>query len=208
LRFDGLFEVCLVIERTNKSNGFSCQAKPWHERSAFISPSIAKQTALAPSAEMKTRKGTMPDKATSAANVEATHAVDIFAFIRAEKIPFQYFEERYSLAPAPGGEKVYAALREALTRAKKVAIASVMIGTRQHLAALIPCGPMLVLNTLRWCSSDVAPGARIGGDDLAKIPQPSAYLRSRQRAASSPYTTLRQAWQDRRPRARSRRPMT
>ena len=48
------------------------------------------------------------------------------------------------------GEKVYALLREALVRSQKIGVANVVLHTKQHLAALIPLGPVLVLHTLRW----------------------------------------------------------
>lgn len=86
---------------------------------------------------------------TGAAAIRSTHAVDIFAFVEAEEIPFSYFETPYYLSPAPGGEKIYALLRETLDHTKKIGIAHVVIHTRRHLAALIPCGPVLILNTLR-----------------------------------------------------------
>ncbi len=81
-----------------------------------------------------------------------THAVDILAFVEAEEIPTDYFETPYHLAPAPGGEKVYALLREILRRTRRIGIAYVVIRARQHLAALVPQGQSLVLNTLRWTS--------------------------------------------------------
>lgn len=79
-----------------------------------------------------------------------TQAVDILAFVEAQEIPPDYFETPYYLAPAPGGEKDYALLRETLRRTRKIGIAYVVIQARQHLAALIPYGQSLVLNTLRW----------------------------------------------------------
>jgi DNA end-binding protein Ku len=45
---------------------------------------------------------------------------------------------------------VYALLREAMVRSQKVGVANVVLHTKQHLAALIPLGPVLVLHTLRW----------------------------------------------------------
>lgn len=84
-----------------------------------------------------------------AAAISSTHAIDIFAFVEAQEIPFSYFETPYYLSPAPGDEKVYALLRETLDLTKKIGIAHVVIQTRRRLAALIPCGPVLILNTLR-----------------------------------------------------------
>jgi DNA end-binding protein Ku len=77
------------------------------------------------------------------------HAVEIFAFVEACEIPSSCFDTPYYLAPAPGGEKVYALLRETLDRTRKVGIAQVVIQARPLLAALIPCGSVIMLNTLR-----------------------------------------------------------
>lgn len=80
----------------------------------------------------------------------STHAVDILAFVGAQEIPNFYFETPYYLAPAPGGERLYALLRETLRTTRKIGIACVVIQARQHLAVLVPEGQSLVLNTLRW----------------------------------------------------------
>ena len=79
-----------------------------------------------------------------------TQTIEIEAFVDAEEVPFVYLERPYYVAPINKGEKVYALLREALRQTHKVGIARVVIATRQHLAVLIPCGPALVLNLLRW----------------------------------------------------------
>jgi len=86
--------------------------------------------------------------------MKAAHSVDILAFVDAQEIPFHYFEKFYYLAPAPGGEKAYALLRETLRHAGKVGIACVVIQMRRHLAALVPHGNALALNILR-CSSEI-----------------------------------------------------
>jgi DNA end-binding protein Ku len=84
------------------------------------------------------------------ANVEASQTVDIIGFVDAKEIPPYYFESPYYLAPGKHGEKGYALLREVLERTGKVAIATVVIRTRQHLAVLYPRDNLLVLNTLRY----------------------------------------------------------
>jgi DNA end-binding protein Ku len=84
------------------------------------------------------------------ANVEATQSVDIVGFVNAADIPQYYFEAPYYLAPGKHGEKGYALLRETLERTGRIAIANVVIRTRQHLAAVYPQGKLLVLNTLRY----------------------------------------------------------
>jgi DNA end-binding protein Ku len=87
------------------------------------------------------------------------HAVEIFAFVEACDIPASCFDTPYYLAPAPGGEKIYALLRETLDRTRKIGIAQVVIQARPLLAALIPCGSVLMLNTLRLRGTRSANGA-------------------------------------------------
>ena len=84
------------------------------------------------------------------ANVEATQTVDIMAFVDAEEVAPTYFETPYYLTPDKRGDKGYALLRETLKETNKIGIATVVIRTRQYLAALIPSGDVIVLNTLRY----------------------------------------------------------
>lgn len=84
------------------------------------------------------------------ADVKATQTIDILGFVKAEDIDPEYFDRPYHLAPAKAGMKGYALLREALSRAGLVGVAKIVIRTRQHLAAVIPRGRMLVLELMRW----------------------------------------------------------
>ena len=86
----------------------------------------------------------------AAAYPRTTQTIEIESFVDADEVPFVYLERPYYVAPINKGEKVYALLREALKDTNKVGIAKVVIQTKQHLAVLIPCGPALVLNLLRW----------------------------------------------------------
>lgn len=84
------------------------------------------------------------------ANVKASQTIEISSFTDAANITPEYYETPYYVAPQKGGQKVYALLREALKRTGKVAIASVVVRTRQHLAAVLAEDEMLLLNTLRF----------------------------------------------------------
>jgi DNA end-binding protein Ku len=84
------------------------------------------------------------------ANVEATQSIDIFDFVDAADISPIYFDKPYYLVPLKNGQRAYALLREVLRRTGKVGIARVVIRTRQHLAALLADGPVLILNLLRF----------------------------------------------------------
>jgi len=84
------------------------------------------------------------------ANPEASRTVDIHAFVDLADIAPQYFDTPYYLVPGKRGEKAYALLRETLEKAGKAGIATVVIRTRQYLAALVAQDELLVLNTLRY----------------------------------------------------------
>ena len=85
-----------------------------------------------------------------AAHPKATQTIDIFSFIDADKIPLPNIDTPYYLTPDRRGEKVYALLRETLAKTNKVALARVIIRTREHLAALMPLDSALILVMLRW----------------------------------------------------------
>ncbi|ARO87628.1 Ku protein [Nitrosospira lacus] len=86
----------------------------------------------------------------SAAYPKATQTIEIETFVSSTDIPFLYLERPYFVVPINKGAKVYALLREALHKTQRIGIARVVIQTKQHLAALIPSGPALVLDLLRW----------------------------------------------------------
>jgi DNA end-binding protein Ku len=85
-----------------------------------------------------------------AAHPKSTQTIDIFAFVASDEIPLENIDKPYYLAPDRRGEKVYALLREALTATGKVALAHVVLHSRQHLAALMAIESALVLILLRW----------------------------------------------------------
>ncbi len=100
------------------------------------------------------------------ANVEATQTIDIQCFVEAADVPVTYYEQPYYLAPGKGGGKAYALLRETLRKTGKLAIAKIVVRTRQHIAAIMPFDNILNLITLRYPGELRAPG------DL-EIPDPN-----------------------------------
>jgi DNA end-binding protein Ku len=92
----------------------------------------------------------LSDEELESANVEATHTIDIVAFVDAGDVDPIYFERPYYVAPSKHGAKAYALLRETLAKNGQIGIAKVVIRTRQHLAALIPNGEGLTLLQLRF----------------------------------------------------------
>ncbi len=92
----------------------------------------------------------LSDEEIEAVYPRSTQAIEIETFVSMDEIPFVYLDRPYYLAPVGKGQKVYALLREALLKSGRVGLARVVIHTKQHLAALVPAGPALVLNLLRW----------------------------------------------------------
>lgn len=84
------------------------------------------------------------------ADAKASQAIEIQAFVPADEIPVEYFETPYYLAPGRAGQKVYALLRETLRETGRIAIGEVVIRTVKHLAAIVPVGRALMLNTMRY----------------------------------------------------------
>lgn len=93
---------------------------------------------------------TVTDGDLRAANVEATQSIDVLAAVCADEIAPEFFATPYHLVPEKPGRKAYALLRDTLADTKRVAIAKVVIRTRQHLAAIIPHGRELLLEILRY----------------------------------------------------------
>lgn len=105
-----------------------------------------------------------------AANVEATHTVDIIGFVDQDAIPPQYFVKPYYVVPSKKAARPYALLRETMRRTGRVALARVVIRTRQHMAAIYVQDDVLVLELLRY-GDEVLPAEQfpLPSDDLAEL---------------------------------------
>ena len=83
-------------------------------------------------------------------DVEATQTVDIKSFVSLEEVDPLLFYKPYHLEVGKGGGKAYMLLRDALKKSGKIAIANVVIKTRQHLAAIKPQGKNLALELMHF----------------------------------------------------------
>jgi DNA end-binding protein Ku len=83
-------------------------------------------------------------------DVEATQTVDIMNFVSIDDVDPLLFYKPYYLEAAKGGDKAYVLLREALVDTGKIAIAKVVIRTRQHLAAVKPQKKGLMLELMHF----------------------------------------------------------
>lgn len=92
------------------------------------------------------------DAEIKAAYPKSTQTIEIEAFVPAAQVAFYFLERPYFLVPLGKGQKAYALLREAMLEEGVIGIARVVFHAKEHLAAVVPSGDQLVLNTLRWAS--------------------------------------------------------
>jgi DNA end-binding protein Ku len=86
------------------------------------------------------------------ASPERTQRIDILSFVEPADVDAMYYDHPYYLAPTAKNEKGYALLREALRRSGRIAIATVVVRTRQYLATVSVHGSVLALMLLRYAS--------------------------------------------------------
>ena len=83
-------------------------------------------------------------------DVEATQTVNIINFVSLDEVDPLLFYKPYYLEVGKGGDKAYVLLRDALVESGKIAIAMVVIRTRQHLAAVKPQKKGLMLELMHF----------------------------------------------------------
>src|ERR1700694_5049836 len=104
----------------------------------------------------KGRYVTVTDDDLKSVRPEATQSVQIVEFVELDQINPMYFDTPYYLEPEKKGRHAYALLRDALIESGKVAIARVVIRSREHIAAVKPNGEALVLELMHFADELVA----------------------------------------------------
>jgi DNA end-binding protein Ku len=95
-----------------------------------------------------------------------TKTIEIEDFVELSQIDPVYYDHPYYLAPAVGGAKPYRLLLEAMRDTGKVAIARVVIRSKEQLVALRPMGDVLGMATMIF-ADEVLPPDRL--DELADV---------------------------------------
>lgn len=98
----------------------------------------------------KDRYVVLTDADLKAANPKSSQTVDIVGFVPQDAIELIYYAKPYYVAPLKGSEKAYALLRETLRRTERIAVAQIVIRTRQYVAAVYPLEEVLVVQLLRY----------------------------------------------------------
>ncbi len=88
---------------------------------------------------------------------EKSRTIDIEDFVDLEQIDPMYFDHTYYLAPGPGAEKAYALLLKAMEETGKVAIARVVIRSKENLVVIRPRDGVLVMETMLFSDEVVPP---------------------------------------------------
>lgn len=118
----------------------------------------------------------LKDEDFAKASPEATQSVDIVEFVHVEDIDPVLYDVPYYLEPEKRGRHAYALLRDALAASGKIGIARVVMRTREHLAALKPSGPALVIEMMHWADEVVAPTDLEFPDENVKLSQPEVKM--------------------------------
>jgi DNA end-binding protein Ku len=84
------------------------------------------------------------------AKPESASTIEIGDFVELDEIDPIYFEKTYFLEPTEVGAKPFSLLKRALEETKRVAVARVVIRTRERLATIRAYDDTLVLETMYW----------------------------------------------------------
>jgi DNA end-binding protein Ku len=86
-----------------------------------------------------------------------TKTIEIEDFVELSQIDPVFYDHPYYLAPGPGGAKPYRLLLEAMRETGKVAIARVVIRSKEALVALRPMGEALGMATMIFSDEVLSP---------------------------------------------------
>jgi DNA end-binding protein Ku len=97
-----------------------------------------------------------------------TKTVDIEDFVDLDEIDPLYYDHPYYLLPGQGAQKPYKLLVEAMKEANKVAIARVVIRTKEQLVAIRPVGDILAMASMNFADEVIDPDSfdEAPGDDV------------------------------------------
>jgi DNA end-binding protein Ku len=96
-----------------------------------------------------------------------TKTIEIEDFVELSQIDPIFYDHPYYLAPGPGGAKPYRLLLEAMAESERVAIARVVIRSKEQLVAIRAMGDVLEMATMLFADEIASP------DQLDELPDPS-----------------------------------
>ena len=98
----------------------------------------------------KTQVVTITQEELRAADPERDRTIGIEEFVKLEEVDPLQIDQSYYVAPDGRSGKAYSLLAEALEKSEQVAIARIVLSTKQHLCMLRSTEGRMVLTTLVW----------------------------------------------------------
>ena len=98
---------------------------------------------------------------------EKTRTIDIEDFVDLDQIDPIFYDHPYYLIPDTGAEKAYKLLLDAMKESNKVAVARVVLRSKEHLVAIRPRDDVLTMETLLFADEVIEP------DKLDEMPDTS-----------------------------------
>jgi DNA end-binding protein Ku len=92
---------------------------------------------------------------------EATRTIAIEDFVEIEEIDRVYFDQPYFIVPNRGGVRSYKLLHRAMAETGKVAVARVVLRSRERLVAVHPREEVLMMTTLHY-ADELNPTSELG----------------------------------------------
>lgn len=91
------------------------------------------------------------DDELSALKTESRHTIDLIQFTDMASVDPVYYDSPYFIAPDGDiAMEAYVTIRDALKKTGKVALGQIVLGNRERIAAIKPCGKGMLLETLRY----------------------------------------------------------
>ncbi len=83
--------------------------------------------------------------------LESADSFSVVQFVDRNDIDAIYFDDPFFVVPdGDAAQEPFAVMREALREARKVGLGQIVVGGRERIAALQPCGKGMMLETLRY----------------------------------------------------------
>jgi DNA end-binding protein Ku len=97
---------------------------------------------------------------------QKTRTIDIEDFVDLEDIDPMFYDHPYYLAPDTGAAKAYRLLVDAMEQSGKVAIARVVLRSKEHLVAIRPRSGVLAMETMLFADEVISPDSldELSGD--------------------------------------------
>lgn len=120
---------------------------------------------------------------------EHTKTIEIEDFVALEEIDPIFYDHAYYLAPAAGGAKPYRLLLEAMRASSKVAIARVVLRSREQLVVIRPSADVLAMTTMNFPDELVDPERldELAGPEVTTSPRELDIARQLVESLAAPF---------------------